>query len=152
MEFFSAYKRPVTVPVESGDRFQSRFMECVQDDGTIGLEEVEVIDTYALRQADKALCDVNQILRRYQMGDLSALPDAGNAPYADVSQLPDDLFSVMRAMQRVELAFNQMPADQRSIFGNDFRQFLAASIEAKIQGAAAAADKPAVEKKEEKAE
>lgn len=150
MEFFSAYKRPATVPADSGDRYQSRYMEVVQDDGTIGLEEVETVDTYALRQADKALCDVNQILRRYAMGDASALPDADSAPYADVSQLPDDLFSVMRAMSRIELAFNQMPAEQRSLFGNDFRKFLAASIDAKIQPVSAV--EPSVEKKEEKAE
>lgn len=147
MEFFNAYSRPATEPTASGEATVIKYMESFNDLGEVVLLPTETINTYELRQADKDLVDINKILKRYAAGDVTAIGDPNSGSYIDTSELPDDLFAIMRTMKRVETAFDQLNADQRAVYGNDFRQFLASALE--MRAVEPTPDAPSVEPKPE---
>lgn len=73
-----------------GCRYQTKFVGEVLDDDQIYLVESGRIDLWAMHDAGAESCDINNIVARFQNGDISVLQRV-QGTYADVSGLPSDL-------------------------------------------------------------
>lgn len=74
------------------------------------------------KQSFKDECDVNTIVRRYEMG--GELPEFRGEPlYADVSGI--EFQAMMDVVASAQAAFEALPAEVRRRFGNDPREFVA---------------------------
>lgn len=63
-------------------------------------------------------CDINTIVRRFGLtGELPDDPRIGQ--YVDMSNVPEDYASMLRAVRGAEEAFMEFPAELRARFGND---------------------------------
>lgn len=76
------------------------------------------------RQEFAAECDINEIMRRYEVTGI--LPNDGREPqYVDFTALPRDLMSTMEILNDAEAAFMTLPARVRREFDNDPISFVA---------------------------
>lgn len=70
------------------------------------------------------MCDINNMIARVVAGDTSVLRH-GN--YADVSQMPDDVQSMLNLANRAREAYEALPADVRAVYPSS-EVFLAALV------------------------
>lgn len=73
-----------------GCRYQVKYVGEVLDDEQIFLTESGRIDLWAMHDAGAESCDINNIVARFQNGDISVLQRV-QGTFADVSGLPSDL-------------------------------------------------------------
>lgn len=76
------------------------------------------------RQEFAAECDINTIMRQYEMA--LAQPAASVTPpmYVDFTSMPHDLMGAMQVMQDAEDAFMRLPASVRREFDNSAIAFV----------------------------
>lgn len=74
----------------AGCQFEPQYQGQVNEYGEIELIQVGVKDLRALHNRDAEACDVNNIVARFQSGDITAL-QAVQGSYMDVVGLPKDL-------------------------------------------------------------
>lgn len=82
-------------------------------------------------QAEAAACDMDNILRRFANGDISVLSQSQGV-YADVSGAPMHFTDALNMVRSVEDAFNQMPAEEREKYDNDWVKYGAALVNPQI--------------------
>ena len=96
-------------------------------------EPVKVGETniYAQIQAYKDECDIYNIIKRFEAGDLSAIPDINSRPQieGDVSEVPLDMVGSYANMESAIKNFNKLPVPIRELFHNNVSEFMKASPE-----------------------
>lgn len=102
-------KRKIYEPyfTESG----SRQLRCIGEDD---------IDDYI--QSFRDSCDIKTILKRFELGDSSALM-ARSGFYGNFTNVPTTLAEFLNAQIKANQLFDSLPADLRSSFNNDANQF-----------------------------
>lgn len=80
-------------------------------------------DLYDVIQSFRDECDLGKIFQRYANGDVMAL-NKRQGVYADISEMPQDIFAAANLLERVEAIYNGLPEDLRSRVGS-FSDFLA---------------------------
>lgn len=123
MRFFPGGFFPTThFDSPSGDRIQKLY-ETRFDGSSLRLIESGSFDRQARIEAEAPFCDINYMLQRLSIGDHSVLnPD--KPIYGDFSGLPSNPVDVINAMHTAESRFNQLSAEERKAFGNDYRVWL----------------------------
>lgn len=85
----------------------------------VGSEDIqERIESYA------PYTDLNYMLQRLSVGDTSVC--AKSSPmYGDFSGLPDNPVDAINLIHNAETNFSLLPADEKALYNNDFRRWLA---------------------------
>lgn len=114
------YHTPHNHPKTKGQNlffpFEERLIEMLDENGNPYLESVETIDTYALTQSHKDECDIENILKRAAMGDMSVFRQS-EPTYMDATGLPKSLMEAQNLVNRMKYEFEQMPAEVKEKFG-----------------------------------
>lgn len=80
------------------------------------------INVYEKIQADFSSCDINAIMRRFALGDSSAL-DVTKGIYADVTKMPKTFAELFDRINDCERLFADLPADVKELFNNSYEEF-----------------------------
>ena len=105
-----------------GDQFEPIFEPQLQDDGTIELVEVGQRDLREYIQSFAEECTLQNILRRFQLGDETVLSKVQGA-YMDTTVMPKTFRDVLDAVISGQNLFNQLPLEVRQKYNNDFNQW-----------------------------
>lgn len=95
--------------------------------GDLQLVSTGIENLYDKIQAEAAACDMDNILRRFANGDISVLSQVQGV-YADVADAPMHFTDALNMVRSVEDAFNQMPAEQREKYDNDWVKYGASIV------------------------
>lgn len=107
----------------SGDPIHVLYSPFVQSDGTIRLEAVGEENTDEKIESFAQSCSIEAILNRYINGDTDALNV--NVPmYLDLTQFPKTYAEVLQLGIDAELRFNNLPAEVKRKFDNNWRVWL----------------------------
>lgn len=151
MEFYTAYNHPCAKDVgytHSGDSVQISYIESVDEHGQPCLKESGVINLVELHQQGRDLCDIKQMILRFQRGDLNAL-NQRECFFADVADLPNTPQDVSRLAIEAKSMFMQLSAEERSKFGNSLSKWLSGVASMDPEALATLGIKPKDNKPEE---
>lgn len=95
----------------------------LRPDGSYGIEQVGMVDTWNQIQACRASTDMSLILSRYMAGDTSALSRAQGF-YADISEMPENMHEALSVMLRAQQDFDALPLEVRERFGMDVYKYI----------------------------
>ena len=125
MNWLDRVKEPVHFRSDVGSQYKTIYAPVVNKDGTIDLKEKEKECLYDYIQSFKESCDINVLVKRYQMGDTAALM-RGQTFYGDVTDMPKTFAEMLDVMIQGQNFFENLPAEVKEKFGNSFYQFAAA--------------------------
>lgn len=121
-KFYSLSKpRPVEFN-PSGDSVVTEFELEYSPQGVPHLVPTGTYDLYEVIQSFRDECDLGKIFQRYANGDVMAL-NKRQGVYADLSDMPQDIFSATDLINRVEAIYNGLSEDLRARVGS-FEDFL----------------------------
>lgn len=111
---------------ESGDRYAPVLVGEVQDNGKITLFHTgEVRDLWKMHSAQAEQCDINNIVMRFQNGDLTVLQRTqGN--YLDLTNMPHNLREAYELSNNIQDFYSNMPDEFRNRFSG-FDDFLSSA-------------------------
>lgn len=95
----------------------------LRPDGSYGIEQVGMVDTWNQIQACRASTDMSLILSRYMAGDTSALSRAQGF-YGDISEMPENMHEALSVMLRAQQDFDALPLEVRERFGMDVYRYI----------------------------
>lgn len=140
MNVYSAFNPAPTVSAPSGDSLWPEYGLVREDDSDSVSGKREVVgvtghtDMYAVIQSHRDETSVSSLLARFLRGDTQAL-DQRKGVFADLSALDGlNLANAYDVIQDARGQFNKLTAEQRAIFGGDFREFLATAPDKIVQG------------------
>lgn len=123
MDFYSSYNPPKTIASNPGCRYSPEYKLAKDDDsGEEFLVKIGETDNYANIQSFAASVDIGTRLARFMNGDETALQGA-NGVYADLRGVPSNYADAARMAVNAAKMFDELPADVREVFGNDFSNF-----------------------------
>lgn len=110
--------------------YQDKYEKRLDKDGVesfvvIGKEPIyEQIQTYAEDT------DINVIIARCvkETGSIDIL-DAKNGDFADVTDLPTDLYELLNLTRSIEEEFHSLPIDEQELFNNNSKKYAQARLE-----------------------
>lgn len=102
----------------TGDGVLSVFSETIRNDGTKGLVVTSKTNVYEKIQASVPACNVNNIVRRFEMGDISVV-NRSQGFYGDLTAAPKNIIEAQKTILKFEKQFAELPAEVRSDFGNN---------------------------------
>lgn len=108
---------------KSGSPKKVDYSSFVNEKGVLEIVPVGEIDMYAEIQSHAAECDINMIIKRYQMGDENALQKAQGF-FIDATNVPENMADMLNKLNRAELEFNKLPVSIKQKYGNDFTKFI----------------------------
>lgn len=106
-----------------GNRMKPIYSSRYDDNGRIVVEKIGEDDLYDRIQSFKDECDINVIIKRYQMGDVAALNKAQGI-YVDATAAPDNIADLLNKLNKAEYDFDRLPAEVKQRYGNDFVNFI----------------------------
>ena len=144
---------------DSRDRFYTSIGDPIVDtytgrydkNGDLQLVKTGTENLYDKIQAEAAACDMDNILRRFANGDITVLSQSQGF-YADVAGAPMHFTDALNMVRSVEDAFNQMPADEREKYDNDWVKYGASIVNPVAESFVEPAVQPDVVEKEVAAE
>lgn len=80
------------------------------------------INVHARIQADFESCDINAIMRRFALGDTSAI-NVREGVYADVTKMPKNFAEFFQRINDCETLFNELDSDVKQLFNNSYEEF-----------------------------
>ena len=80
------------------------------------------INVYERIQADFESCDINAIMRRFALGDTSAL-DVRQGIYADVTKMPKTFAELFDRINDCQKLFDDLDPDVKQLFNNSYEEF-----------------------------
>lgn len=106
----------------SGDKFEPIYEPVLNEDGTIDLVVTGERDLQEYIQSFAEDCTLENILRRYELGDQTALSKAQGF-YADTTEMPKTFRDVLDSVIKGQSMFDQLPLEVKQKFNNDFNQW-----------------------------
>lgn len=107
----------------SGTPYEVNYSAKLESDGTINLVEDGKIDLYSQIQSHKDSCSIELALKRFALGDDSALQRTQGA-FGDFTSFPNTFAEVLQVMIDSRRYFDELPVDVRRNFDFDFNKFL----------------------------
>lgn len=105
-----------------GDRFEPIYEPVLNDDGTIDLIETGKRDVQEYIQSFAEECTLDNILRRYQLGDDTALNKV-QGTYCDTTVMPKTYRDVLDTVIKGKSDFDSLPLEIKQKYNNDFNQW-----------------------------
>ena len=112
-------------PSNPGTRTVPQFRGVVQSDGDVKLVKDGVRYLYDEIQSYAEECDINNIVRRYMNGDVTALGSVQGV-YADIMDIPQNRQEALQKVLDAQMYFKDLPSDIKEQFGNSWEQFFMA--------------------------
>lgn len=123
MSKFYSFSEPRPVEVNpAGDSVVQEFELEYSPQGVPHLVPTGTYDLYEVIQSFRDECDLGKIFQRYANGDVMAL-NKRQGVYADISEMPQDIFAAANLLERVEGIYNGLDEDVRARVGS-FEDFL----------------------------
>lgn len=123
MSKFYSLSEPRPVEVNpAGDSVVQEFELEYSPQGVPHLVPTGTYDLYEVIQSFRDECDLGKIFQRYANGDVMAL-NKRQGVYADISNIPQDIFAAANLLARVEAIYNDLDEVSRKRFGS-FEDFL----------------------------
>lgn len=73
-------------------------------------------------QADFDSCDINNIMRRFALGDSSAI-NVRDGIYADVTKMPKTFAELFQRINDCQSLFDQLDPEVKQLFNNSYEEF-----------------------------
>lgn len=105
-----------------GSRVKIIYEPFFDDNGARVLRPVGKEDLNAYIQSFKEQTDINVIIKRFELGDVSAL-NARSCTYGDFTNAPKTLADFLNAQITADRLFSELPVDVRNKFDNDVNKF-----------------------------
>ncbi len=80
------------------------------------------VNVYDRIQADYESCDINAIMRRFALGDSSAL-DVKEGIYADVTKMPKTFAELFDRINACQQTFDSLDPEVKELFNNSYEEF-----------------------------
>lgn len=123
MSKFYSFSDPRPVEVNpAGDSVVQEYELEYSPQGVPHLVPTGTYDLYEVIQSFRDECDLGKIFQRYANGDVMAL-NMRQGVYADISEMPQDVFAAANLLDRVEAIYDGLSEDLRSRVGS-FEDFL----------------------------
>lgn len=123
MSKFYSFSEPRPVEVNpAGDSVVQEYELEYSPLGVPYLVPTGTYDLYDVIQSFRDECDLGKIFQRYANGDVMAL-NKRQGVYADISDMPQDIFSAASLLERVEVIYNGLPENLRARVGS-FEDFI----------------------------
>lgn len=106
-----------------GERYRPVYTPEIKKDGQIELVQTGVEDMQQYIDSFKDSCDVSIMVQRFLAGDETALRN-GNPVFMDLLGAPKTLAEAYALNFRAERAFDNLPADVKNKFENNYYKFL----------------------------
>lgn len=119
---YSILNAPGRKPSVSGSAFLNLYQEEMRKDAVHLVKSGET-NVYEMIQKDADECNIERILQRAAMGDLSALQQR-DATYVDATTLPKNLMEAQNLQIRLQDEFYKMPIEVRRQFNNSPEQYV----------------------------
>lgn len=118
------------VPVEgensnsvAGERIKVEYQKRYDERGLPYLARVGTSDLQEYINSHEPSVNVNNIMRRFEMGDATALEKVQGF-YDDVSELPNKLQDVLNLNQTAKRGFSELPQEVRDLYNNNYMELL----------------------------
>ena len=123
MEFRDKYSDTSGFISESGSKYLDQYEYQFDKDGVNHLVKTDKPkNVFEAIQADYDSTDINKLMLRFSLGDLSAI-DVTQGFYADVTKMPKTMAELFDKAQDCYEFFNQLPVDFKQMFNNSYTEF-----------------------------
>lgn len=109
----------------TGERLVPVYGERVNSDGERVLEVIGETNQYDKIQASLDSTKIEDIIRRYEAGDITIL-EKSKGTYIDATKLPKDMLTAQNNLIALQEQFNSLSLQAKEQFGMDFNKFLKA--------------------------
>lgn len=108
---------------ESGSPYLDQYEYDVDKKGVKRLVKIDKQkDVYSAIQADYDSTDINLIMKRFALGDLSAI-DVKSGFYADVTKMPKNMAELFDKAEECRQFFDTLPVEFKQLFNNSYTEF-----------------------------
>lgn len=107
----------------TGDRLTPVYGERINSDGERVLEVIGETNTYEKIQASLDSTKIEDIIRRYESGDVTIL-ERSKGQYIDATKLPNDLMTAQNNLIALREQFDSLSLSVKEQFGMSFDKFL----------------------------
>lgn len=122
ISFPTMYSQRERLHCNAGNREKIEYSPKFKKDGTWVLEETGKSNLYAEIQSHAESCDINNIVRRYAMGEVDVLQRVQGA-FGDFTQFPKNLAEQLNAINDAKAQFDSLPIEIKEKFGQNYVQF-----------------------------
>ena len=132
VKFGTRFNRPDVIPSDRGTAMRDIFEERIVD----GSKELVVTGQENFKdfiEASKAETQIENIIKRFQMGDINALSRAQGF-YADITGMPNNLAEAQNMLIKMENDFNSLPVDIKKNFDNSFDKYVSTVSNTTVDG------------------
>ena len=123
MDFPTMYDPRDPIYTDPGCADVPIYSPSVDNDGHIVLEEIGVKNLPEYIDSFRESCDINNLVARFNAGDVSALSRAQGA-FFDATQLPHTYAEMLNTVINAENTFNSLPLEVREKFDNSYVKWL----------------------------
>lgn len=92
--------------------------------GNIIVEEKGKENLYDYIQSFAESCDINNIIKKFESGDLNAL-NQRKGEFMDLTEMPTDYFEMVNTINEAKYKFERLPIEVKQKFDNDPNKFIA---------------------------
>lgn len=115
-KIYKPFERKPTVYSNSGNRYYREARVIFAPDGNMSLEYGKERDRHLEIQSYKDSTDVNQLIRRYENGDQTALLRNHSGVFCDAASLPKNIHEAHRLSRDVENLYSSMGSDIKQAY------------------------------------
>lgn len=108
----------------AGDPIVPEYIGRYDENGILVLDKIGEHNLYDEIQSHAESVDLNNIIRRYENGEVDVLARAQGV-FADITQAPKTYAEMLNLLRCAEEIFDQLPSDIRAQFDNSFEKFFA---------------------------
>lgn len=126
INFRSTYSDTKKFISESGSKYLDQYGFDFDDKGEVKRTTLHKLDkplnVYDRIQADYDSTDINLLMRRFALGDTSAI-NVKEGIYADVTKMPTTFAELFDRINDCESYFQQLPVEIKQMFNNSYEEF-----------------------------
>lgn len=109
-----------------GSDLEPKYSAVYLQDGSLDLEVVGTVNVFEEIQSHREECDLQCILRRFLNGETDVL-NRVQGFFADTVGMPTTYPEMFNIISKSESFFNSLPVETKTMFHNNFQEFLTAS-------------------------
>lgn len=123
IKFRDAYSDTKDFVSESGSPYLDEYEYDIDKKGVQQLVKTDKKrNVYDAIQADYPATDINALMLKFSLGDLSAI-NVKEGFYTDVTKMPTTMAELFDKAQECEQFFAELPADFKQLFNNSYTEF-----------------------------
>lgn len=132
MKFRTAYSSSEHQPSPAGSRYRKKYIKSFSDNGTPVLVQDGIEDVYDSIQKAAPGNVIEDLIRRAQSGDDSAIPQPVDS-FVDLTGVPKDMLEANAMLSKAKESFLKLPPAIRSRYSNNFSTFMEAVQDGSFQ-------------------